>query len=77
VTTLEEAIKTKNAYRKHLKLDGRPAWLLGVGVACYQRDFCIMVNVMAPEDEKRVLTSFEGVRVVVQVQGDIRAQEPS
>ena len=75
MTTLDEAREAKYALAPMLVKDGPTPWLVHIGVAYYERDYCVMVGVKAPEDAERLPESFHGVRVIVQVRGGSHAQE--
>jgi len=52
---------------------GRPEWLRGVGIGKDGLGYFIKVNSSEPLPEGLVKTSFNGVRIIVDVVGDIRA----
>jgi len=52
---------------------GRPEWLRGVGIGKDAQGYYIKVNASTPLTNGTVKTTFNGVRVIVDVVGDIRA----
>ena len=75
MATFEEAKAAKDALRQRL---GRTTWLKGIGVGVdSESQYCVKVNVAAPEDAQNLPRSSRGVKVVWEVVGEIRAQKGS
>lgn len=70
----EAASQAKNALKNVL---GQPNWLRGIGIGGAHNRYCIKVNVASLTDEVQnaIPESVSGVPVVVEVVGDILAQD--
>ena len=68
--TEDEVRAAKIAYLHQL---GRPAWLRGVGVGQDADGYYIKVNTGEPV---KLASTFNGVRIVMDVVGDLRPQKP-
>lgn len=79
--SFDQAMQAKTSLRQNLRKDGHPEWLRGIGVSkTDEGDHYIVVYVsdtQHPEVQKlfpSVIMQYDNVRVVAQVQDDIKAQ---
>jgi len=73
--TQDEVRAIKIAFQHQLTASSVPPWLRGVGIGKDEQGYYIKVNTGEALPEGIVASSFNGVRIVQDVVGDIRAHE--
>lgn len=73
MSTIEETRTAKSAFQRHLVAPGIPTWLRGIGIGKDSDGFFIKVNVNEALPNGTVPNSFNDVRIVTDIVGDLRA----